>query len=50
VKVWCGVTLADYKIPDSVRFLDEFPRTGTGKIRRIELARMLSAELLGRRD
>ena len=50
VKDWCGVTLADYKIPDSVRFLDEFPRTGTGKIRRIELARMLSAELLGRRD
>ncbi len=50
VKDWCGVTLADYRIPDSVRFLDEFPRTGTGKIRRIELARMLSAELLGRRD
>jgi fatty-acyl-CoA synthase len=42
---WCRVILADYKIPDLVRFLDEFPRTGNGKPRRVELARMIQAEL-----
>jgi len=38
---WCRVTLADYKIPDLVRFIDAFPRTGTGKIRRVELSRVI---------
>jgi acyl-CoA synthetase (AMP-forming)/AMP-acid ligase II len=37
---WCRETLAVPKVPDQVRFFDSFPRTGTGKIRRIELARM----------
>jgi acyl-CoA synthetase (AMP-forming)/AMP-acid ligase II len=41
IQDWCRVTLADYKIPDLVRFLDALPRTGTGKIRRVELARMI---------
>jgi acyl-CoA synthetase (AMP-forming)/AMP-acid ligase II len=45
---WCRVTLADYKVPDRVRFLDDFPRTGTGKPRRVELARMLQAEFQSR--
>ncbi|MEX0935985.1 MAG: class I adenylate-forming enzyme family protein [Gemmatimonadota bacterium] len=40
---WCRRTLADYKIPDSVQFLDELPMTGTGKVRRAELARLLEA-------
>ncbi len=41
---WCRETLADYKIPDLVRFLDAFPRTGTGKIRRVELSRVIQSE------
>lgn len=45
---WCRVILADYKVPDRVRFLDDFPRTGNGKPRRIELARMLRAEFRSR--
>ncbi len=45
---WCRVTLADYKVPDLVRFLDDFPRTGNGKPGRIELARMVRAELTSR--
>ena len=48
VKDWCRVVLADYKVPDLVRFLDDFPRTGNGKPRRIELARMIMAELTSR--
>jgi fatty-acyl-CoA synthase len=49
IKDWCRVTLADYKVPDLVRFLDEFPLTGTGKVRRVELARMIQAEQQSRR-
>lgn len=37
---WCREMLAEPKVPDQVRFFDSFPRTGTGKVRRIELARM----------
>ncbi len=48
IKDWCRVILADYKVPDRVRFLDDFPRTGNGKPRRIELARMLRAEFRSR--
>jgi acyl-CoA synthetase (AMP-forming)/AMP-acid ligase II len=49
VKEWCRVALADYKVPDLVRFLDSFPLTGSGKIRRVELARMITAEESSRR-
>jgi fatty-acyl-CoA synthase len=49
IKDWCRTTLADYKVPDLVRFLDEFPLTGTGKVRRVELARMIQAEQQSRR-
>ncbi len=49
IKDWCRVTLADYKVPDLVRFLDEFPLTGTGKVRRVELSRMIHAERQSRR-
>jgi fatty-acyl-CoA synthase len=49
IKEWCHGTLAEYKVPDLVRFFDTFPLTGSGKIRRVELARMVSAEESSRR-
>jgi len=49
IKEWCRGALADYKAPDLVRFLEAFPLTGSGKVRRIELARMISAEESSRR-
>lgn len=49
IKEWCRGALADYKVPDIVRFFDEFPLTGSGKVRRVELARMVSAEESSRR-
>lgn len=49
IKDFCRETLADYKVPDLVRFLDGFPMTGSGKVRRVELARMISAEESSRR-
>jgi fatty-acyl-CoA synthase len=50
IKDWCRMTLADYKVPDLVRFLDEFPLTGTGKVRRVELSRMIQTDRQGRRS
>ncbi|MDT8369714.1 MAG: AMP-binding protein [Longimicrobiales bacterium] len=41
LKEWCRATLADHRIPDLVRLFEAFPMTGTGKIRRVEVARLL---------
>jgi fatty-acyl-CoA synthase len=49
IKDFCREVMADFKVPDLVRFLDSFPMTGSGKVRRVELARMLSAEESSRR-
>ena len=37
--------LADYKVPDLVRFFDTFPMTGSGKVQRRELAQMVGLEM-----
>jgi fatty-acyl-CoA synthase len=49
IRDFCREVLADYKVPDLVRFLDSFPMTGSGKVRRVELARIISAEESSRR-
>lgn len=38
IKAHCRHRLANYKIPRSVQFVAELPRTASGKIRRIELS------------
>lgn len=50
IKDFCREVLADYKVPDLIRFLDTFPMTGSGKVRRVELSRMISAEESSRRS
>jgi fatty-acyl-CoA synthase len=40
---WCREELADDKVPDLVRFVDELPRTDTGQVRRADLARLAQA-------
>ena len=37
VKDFCRGKLADYKIPDYVRFLESFPQTATGKVYKADL-------------
>ncbi len=37
VKDFCRGKMADYKIPDYVRFMDSFPQTATGKVYRVQL-------------
>jgi fatty-acyl-CoA synthase len=49
IKEFCREVLAEFKVPDLVRFLDRFPMTGSGKVRRVELVRMISAEESSRR-
>ncbi len=44
LKEFCRDYLVDYKVPDVVRFFDAFPMTGSGKVRRRELARVVGLE------
>jgi len=37
--------VADYKVPDIVRFFDSFPMTGNGKVKRMELAELVRLEM-----
>jgi fatty-acyl-CoA synthase len=45
LKVYCRDQLSDYKVPDLVRFFDSFPMTGSGKVKRRELAQVVGLEL-----
>ena len=40
---WCGQRLAKIKVPDEFIAVDSFPRTATGKIRKVELREHLAA-------
>ncbi len=44
LREFCREHLVDYKVPDVVRFLGAFPMTGSGKVRRQELARVVGLE------
>ncbi len=48
VIAYCKARLADYKVPRFVTFVDEFPRTATGKVQRMVLARQASEEIEAR--
>lgn len=37
-------TVADYKVPDLVRFFDAFPMTGSGKVKRRDLERLVALD------
>ena len=42
---FCRDLVADYKVPDLVRFFDTFPMTDTGKVKRTELTKVVGLEL-----
>jgi fatty-acyl-CoA synthase len=42
---FCRDMVADYKVPDLVRFFDTFPMTDNGKVKRLELTRVVGLEL-----
>lgn len=45
LKEFCREQLVDYKVPDLVRFFDAFPLTGSGKVKRRELAQVVGLEM-----
>src|SRR5438093_1020031 len=45
LKDFCRDAVADHKVPDLVRFFDTFPLTGSGKVKRRELAQVVGLEL-----
>ena len=45
LKDFCREAVADHKVPDLVRFFDTFPLTGSGKVKRRELAQVVGLEL-----
>jgi fatty-acyl-CoA synthase len=45
LREYCQEQLPDYKVPDRVRFFDTFPLTGSGKVKRRELAQVVGLEL-----
>ncbi|MDN5849701.1 MAG: fatty acid--CoA ligase family protein, partial [Nitrococcus sp.] len=42
IKAHCHQCLAPYKVPKQVEFVAEFPRTASGKVQRLELARKVN--------
>jgi fatty-acyl-CoA synthase len=44
LKEFARDTMADYKVPDLVRFFDAFPMTGTGKVKRRELVGLVALD------
>ena len=45
IRDFCAGKISHFKIPRYVRFVDEFPMTVTGKVRKIEMRAMMGAEL-----
>jgi fatty-acyl-CoA synthase len=45
LKEFCREQMANDNVPDLVRFFDAFPMTGSGKVRRKELAQVVELEL-----
>ena len=47
IREYCRGQISHYKIPRYVRFVDGYPMTVTGKIRKIEMSAMMAEELKG---
>ena len=47
IRDYCNGRISHYKIPRYVRFVDEYPMTVTGKIRKVEMSAMMAEELKG---
>jgi len=50
IREMCRPTLAEYKLPDVVHFVEELPRTTPGSSRRAEIARRMRLEMAARRE
>ena len=44
IRDFCHESLAEYRVPDLIHFLDEFPEASSAQARRVSLARVIRAE------
>ena len=44
LKDYCRVSVTEYKVPDLILFMDEFPKVSDERARRVELARVVRAK------
>ena len=42
---FCKGKIAHFKVPRYIKFVDEFPMTVTGKVRKVEMRQVSTAEL-----
>jgi len=47
IREFCKGQISHFKIPRYVRFVEEFPMTVTGKVRKVEMRAMMAEELRG---
>jgi len=47
IREFCKGQISHFKIPRYVRFVDDYPMTVTGKIRKIEMRAMMADDLRG---
>ena len=45
IRAFCRGQIAHYKVPRYVKFVDEFPMTVTGKVRKVEMREKSIADL-----
>jgi fatty-acyl-CoA synthase len=45
IREFCKGQISHFKIPRHIRFVDDFPMTVTGKIRKIEMRAIMAEEL-----
>ena len=45
IKAFCDGQITHFKIPKFYKFVDEFPMTVTGKIKKVEMRKISTAEL-----
>ncbi|MDY7102560.1 MAG: AMP-binding protein [Actinomycetota bacterium] len=45
IRDWCRATFSRHKVPRHLRFVDEYPLTASGKVRKVELRDLARAEL-----
>jgi non-ribosomal peptide synthetase component E (peptide arylation enzyme) len=48
LRAYCATNLSDYKVPETIDFIDALPRNAAGKVVKQQLREMLAASSLNR--
>ncbi|MGD9124606.1 MAG: class I adenylate-forming enzyme family protein [Desulfarculaceae bacterium] len=50
IRAWCKERLANYKVPDYVKVMEQFPMTTTNKIQKFKIKQTMEAQLGGHKE